>query len=126
MHILSGKVYPIGDFIGVAGVKVTEAGSGNSVMTSTSGSFTLVASSPSAVIEFTKSGFLKKTIVASSFSQFVNISPDFDNPTDLDEVVIISDQRNNTFLYLAIATVVAVGGYFAFRKKKPQPQKVKV
>ncbi|MNE36954.1 hypothetical protein D3C80_1307890 [compost metagenome] len=126
MKVITGKVHPMGDSDGLPGVLVSEKGTVNSATTSNNGSFTLVASSPTAVIEFTKSGYQKKSIVAGSFNSFINLNADFENPVDLDGVTITVDKTDRTMLYVALAAVVGVAGYFAFRKKKPQPQKVKV
>lgn len=126
MKVITGKVYPMGDSDGIPGVTVTEKGTLTSTTTSNNGSFTLVASSPTALIEFTKSGFETKSIIAGSFNSFINLNADFATPINIDPIEIIVNKTDKTWLYIALAAVIGVGGYFAFKKPKPKPQKVKV
>lgn len=120
--VVQGKIYAQGDYDGLQGAKVTDVNSGNFVKTDASGSFILLVANPLSLIEISNAGYKKQTMTAASFSSFVTLKPDLDNPVDLDDVVIIDDQSDNTMLYLGIGAA-AVAIYFATRKK---PKKVKV
>ena len=121
--VVKGIIYPYGDYQGFPDVKITEVGTSNMTKTDTSGNFSLLILNPMAMIEIFKSGYKKQTMLASAFNNFATLMPDFENPIDIDPIVIHDDQRNNTMLYVGIGVAAVAGLYFATRKK---PQKVKV
>lgn len=121
--VVKGKIYPQGDFSGLADATIKEVGSSNMAKTDASGNFTLLLLNPVAMIEISKNGYKTQKMLASAFSSFVTLEADFDQTIDLNPVTIIDDQSNNTWLYVGIGAAAAAALYFATRKK---PQRVKV
>lgn len=121
--VVQGKIYAQGEYDGLQGAKVTDVNSGNFVKTDANGSFILLVANPLSLIEISNAGYKKQTMTAASFSSFVTLKPDLDNPVDLDDVIITDDQTDNTMLYLGLGAAALAAIYFATRKK---PKKVKV
>lgn len=116
MKVVIGNVYGEGDYNGLPGASVTEAGTANGTTTSNNGSFTLVVSSPISMIRISHLGYKDQVISAGSFNSFVTLEP---TDIDLEEVEIRNEKKPN-YLLIVGGTALAVLALTQLFGKKPK------